>query len=70
MVTDKVASPADHIPLRYLVAFIFPITATMRDFLGRRGATPGEVDAMHTAWFKAVVLSVVLWSRPYLDRGW
>lgn len=52
------------------MAFIFPITATMRDFLGRKGASAEEVDAMHAAWFKAVVLSVVLWTRPYLDRGW
>jgi hypothetical protein len=25
---------------------------------------------MHQAWFKAVTLSVALWSRPYAGEGW
>src|SRR5919202_848256 len=42
------------IALRYLVAFIFPITATMRQFLANKGHAPDDVEGMHTAWFKAV----------------
>lgn len=34
--TDSVPS-VDHIPLRYLICFIYPITATMRPFLEKRG---------------------------------
>jgi Protoglobin len=68
--TDGVDSPADHIPLRYLIAFVWPITATIRPFLGAKGHAAEQVDAMHQAWFKAVVLSVTLWSRRYSERLW
>ena len=67
--TDAVEAP-DRIPLRYLVAFVYPITATVREFLSRKGHSEAEVDAMHQAWFKAVTLSVALWSRPYAGDEW
>lgn len=61
----------DNIPLRYIIAFIYPITATMRDFLGKKGHSTEQVEAMHQAWFKAVTLHVALWSRPYVrDDDW
>lgn len=63
--TDGVES-VDNIPLRYLIAFIYPITATLRDFLGNKGHSEGQVEAMHQAWFKAVTLHIALWSRPYV----
>ena len=68
--TDGIDSPSDHVPLRYLLALTCPITATIRDFLAKGAADGAELDAMYTAWFKAVVLTVVLWSRPYVERGW
>ena len=67
--TDGVDSVPE-VPLRYIVAFIFPITATMRDFLAKKGHDDGDVDGMHTAWFKAVVLHVCLWSQPYGQEEW
>ena len=67
--TDGVSS-VDQIPLRYLVCFIYPITATMRDFLAKKGHSAEEVEAMHQAWFKAVTLQVALWSRPYAGADW
>jgi hypothetical protein len=67
--TDGVDSVPE-IALRYLVAFIFPITATMRSFLASKGHSPEDVDGMHTAWFKAVVLHVCLWSQPYAADVW
>jgi hypothetical protein len=67
--TDAVDAP-DRVPLRYLVAFVYPITATVREFLAKKGHSDEEVDAMHHAWFKAVTLTVVLWSRPYAGDGW
>jgi Protoglobin len=67
--TDGAQGP-DHVPLRYLIAFIYPITATVRDFLGRQGHDPQDVEKMHQAWFKAVTLSVALWSRPYVGDEW
>jgi Protoglobin len=64
------ADSVDHIPLRYLIAFVFPITATMRQFLANKGHDAVTVDGMHTAWFKAVVLHVCLWSQPYATGSW
>jgi IS1 family transposase len=67
--TDAVDSVPE-IALRYLVAFIFPITATMRPFLANKGHAPDDVEGMHTAWFKAVVLHVCLWCQPYASEAW
>jgi IS1 family transposase len=67
--TDGVESVPE-IELRYLIAFIFPITATMRSFLAGRGHAAEDVDGMHAAWFKAVVLHVCLWSQPYASDVW
>ncbi len=66
---DGVDSVPD-IALRYVIAFIFPITATMRSFLAAGGHGPEEVDGMQTAWFKAVVLHVCLWTQPYAADVW
>ena len=64
--TDGVASAAQHIHLRYLIAFIVPITATIKPFLEKKGHSAAEVEAMHAAWFKSVTLQVTLWSEPYV----
>lgn len=63
--TDGVRS-VPNISFRYLVAFIYPITATIKDFLARKGHSAEDVEKMHQAWFKSVVLQVALWSRPYV----
>jgi Protoglobin len=67
--TDSVRS-VDHIPLRYVICFIYPITATMRPFLEKGGHSAEEVEAMHQAWCKAVTMQVALWSRPYAEADW
>lgn len=66
--TDGVAA-APIIHARYLVAFIYPITATIKGFLGNKDHSTAEVDAMHNAWFKAVTLTTLLWCRPYFRDG-
>nr|WP_244299923.1 protoglobin domain-containing protein [Rubrobacter xylanophilus] len=66
--TDGVEAP-EEIPLRYMISFIYPITATVRRFLEDGGHPEEEVEKMHQAWFKAVVLHVTLWSRPYAREG-
>jgi len=66
--TDEV----DSVPIvnyRYRIAFIYPITVTIKSFLGRKGHSQSDVDAMHNAWFKAVVLTVILWTYPYVNKG-
>lgn len=66
--TDGVQS-APIIPLRYIIAFIYPITATMKDFLAKKGHPAETVEKMHQAWFKSVVLQVTLWSYPFVRDG-
>lgn len=66
--TDNVESVAN-IGYRYLVAFIYPITATMKPFLAKKGHSAEEVEKMHQAWFKSVVMQVALWSTPYVKEG-
>jgi Protoglobin len=63
------ADAADHIPLRYVLALLVPITTTLEPFLAGGGATPEEVKAMHQAWVKAVLLQIILWSHPYVRDG-
>ena len=66
--TDEVDSvPVIH--LRYIVAFVYPITATVRPFLENGDHDEETVDRMHDAWFKSVVLQVTLWCQPYAKDG-
>ena len=52
-----------------MVAFIYPITATIKPFLAKKGHSAEDVDKMHQAWFKSIVLQVTLWSHPYVKNG-
>jgi hypothetical protein len=67
--TDGAYGTPDHIGLRYMIAFVYPITATMKPFLANGGHPAEQVDRMHDAWFKAVTLQVTLWSYPYAKEG-
>ena len=64
--TDDV-NAVPNIDLRYVLAFVYPITATIREFLEDSDYTADEIDGMYHAWFKAVTLQVTLWSYPYAD---
>lgn len=66
--TDQVQS-VEIVPLRYLIAFIYPISATIKPFLAKKGHSADEVEKMFQAWFKSVVLQVALWSYPYAREG-
>ncbi|MFD7281179.1 protoglobin domain-containing protein [Streptomyces sp. NPDC059862] len=67
--TDAVDS-VPYVPLRYMVAFIYPITATMRQFLANKGHAEEAVERMHQAWFKSVTLQTALWLQPYAADQW
>jgi hypothetical protein len=67
--TDGAYETPDHIGLRYILAFIYPITATIKQFLANGGHGDEDVDKMHQAWFKSVVLQATLWSQPYVKDG-
>lgn len=66
--TDGVNS-VDNISQRYLVAFIVPITTTLKPFLAKKGHSPEDVEKMYLAWLKSVTLQVALWSYPYVKDG-
>lgn len=67
--TDHVSSTSPHIPLRHLIAFLSPITITIRPFL-QNGADDDDVQQLDDAWLKAVTLTVALWARPYNETLW
>ena len=65
--TDSVDSvPIVH--FRYLWAVVYPMSA-IRPFLARKDEDEERVDRMHQAWTKALQLSVILWSHPYVRDG-
>lgn len=66
--TDAAPS-TPHVPFRDLFALVFPVTFTLREFLGKKGHSPAEVDAMYQAWVKSCLLQVTLWCHPYVKRG-
>jgi hypothetical protein len=67
--TDNVASPAEYVNLRYVLAFMYPVVSMIRPFLAAKGHSAEDVERMHQAWFKAVLLQVTLWTRPYTRPG-
>jgi hypothetical protein len=68
-VTDD-ADSLDHIPMRYLLGFTAVVIATAREYLAAKGASPEQVDRMHAAFTKSVMLHVTVWTRPYVDAAW
>lgn len=62
----------DAVPIvhgRYLIAFIYPITATIKGFLTKKGHSNDDVEGMYNAWFKAVTLTATLWCQPYFREN-
>lgn len=63
------ANATPQVEFRHLVALTIPITTTIRPFLERAGHAPEQVEAMHAAWVKSVLMQAILWSYPYVDEG-
>jgi hypothetical protein len=63
------AEAAAIVPLRYLLALNYPISATLRPFLEGEGISAEETERMHRAWIKSVLLQTILWSEPYTQQG-
>lgn len=68
--TDAVDSPRTHVPMRHMMAVVVPVTLIGRKILAAHEDDSVEVDAMSMAWFKAVTVSLVLWSRPFAGDLW
>ena len=66
--TDGVES-APNVGLRYVLAQTYPFATELRDFLLELGQSPSDVEPLYQAWSKAVLLSVILWSYPYVVSG-
>ena len=66
--TDGAQAPPQ-VPLRYLIAFTAVVNDTIKPFLAKKGNGGEEVEAMHRAWSKAVLLTVILWSRAYVAES-
>lgn len=59
------ADSVDHIPLRYLLAFTAVIITTARNYLADGERSTEQVDEMHAAFTKSVMLHVTVWTRAY-----
>lgn len=66
--TDGVES-VENINYRYLPTLIYPITCTLKPFLAKKGHAAEDVEKMHQAWIKSVILQITLWSQPYVKDG-
>jgi Protoglobin len=55
--------------MRYLLAFTAVIIATARGYLAADGASLEQVDRMHAAFTKSVMLHVTVWTRAYVNAG-
>lgn len=66
--TDGAPSVAE-VNFRYIPALTIPVTTTLRPFLASKGASAEEVEKMHAAWVKSVLLQTILWSEPYVRPG-
>ena len=66
--TDGVSS-VDQINLRYITAFIVPISATIEPFLVESGQSADSIKKMMAAWNKSITLQAILWSHPYVKEG-
>jgi Protoglobin len=59
------------VPLRYLLAFTPRVLDSIRTLLQAKGLSAQEINRAHSAWTKAVILTITLWSRPYTrDELW
>lgn len=68
--TDAVEA-APHLHLRYVLAFLYPVTTLVRPYLERADHTEDEIERMYDAWFKSMLLQVTLRSYPYVtDDDW
>ena len=66
--TDKAPS-VPVINYRYIPALTIPITTTLKPFLAKKGAAPDDVEKMHAAWVKSVLMQAILWGQPYMKAG-
>ena len=65
-VTDGAHAPAV-VPFRYLAGFV-PVVLPIRPFFRDVIQDEDKLNKLESAWTKAVLLHVTLWSRAYMDE--
>ena len=63
------SGPEGHGERSVVVAFgrpVLHVCVEARVVLAKKGHAEADVDKMHQAWFKAVTMTAVLWSQPYV----
>lgn len=54
---------------RYMVAFIYPLTVTIKQFIQKKNPSEKDLNGMYDTWFKAVTLTAILWCYPYVNKN-
>ncbi len=62
--TEQAHTPP-FVPFRYLLGFV-PVVLPIRSFFARSVPDEAELAALQSAWTKAVLLHLTLWSRAYV----
>lgn len=66
--TDN-ANSVPVINYRYIPALTIPVVTTLKPFLAKTGASASDVEKMHNAWLKSVLMQSILWGQPYMKQG-
>ncbi|MDT7892073.1 MAG: protoglobin domain-containing protein [Thermoproteota archaeon] len=59
-----------HIPMRYMVTCIYPITVVLKGFIAKKIEDPELVERLYNTWFKLQVITTALFLIPYTKQGW
>ena len=62
-------SPLSAADLAALKASLLFADEDVRTLPKAYGVVEDQVEAMHAAWSKSVLLQAILWSRPYVTSG-
>ena len=60
--------PMPYVPLREIIAFSAVINDTIKPFLAAKGHNAAEVEKMHSAWCKSVLMQTALWAEPGVEE--
>jgi len=66
--TDDVQS-VPIVNFRYMVAFIYPLTVTIKQFIQKKNPSEKDLNGMYDTWFKAVTLTEILWCYTYVNKN-
>jgi hypothetical protein len=61
---DHVSSTPE-VPFQDVLSFIPVINETMKTYLARKGHSSDEVEKMHQAWSKSMLLQMAIWTKSY-----